>query len=104
MAPLTNRRSEAGRETMRRLWADPETAARMRANLEKGRAWNKGTGKRARAPDPPAPPADPHAAPPPAADPAPTAPPPATPAPRRNLAAAVLTASPRDLLDKLRGR
>jgi hypothetical protein len=98
---VTNRRSEAGRQTMRRLWADPEAAARMRANLEKGRGWNRGTGKRARAPDPPAPPADPHAAPPPAADPAPTDPPPPA---RRSLAAAVLTSSPRDLLDKLRGR
>jgi hypothetical protein len=86
---------------MAAAWADPETAARMRANLEKGRGWNRGR-RKGQPPDPTPPAADPRAAPPPAIDPAAT---PADPRPqRRSLAAAVLTSSPRDLLDKLRGR
>lgn len=86
---------------MRRRWADPEARQRMMANLERGRGWNRGR-RHGDPPDPPAPPADPSSAPPPAAPPA--DPPEDPPKSRRNPAAAVLTASPRDLIDWLRGR
>jgi hypothetical protein len=82
------RRREAARELMRARWADPEAAARMRANLERGR--RRGAG------DPPPPPADPPP-PPPAGDPA-------DPPPRRGLARSLLEGTPADLVDRLRGR
>jgi len=82
-------------EAMRARWQDPEQAARMRANLERGRA------PRVKLPDPPGPPADPSAAPPPAADP--ERKPPAGDPPRRSLFASILTGTARDLID-LAGR
>jgi hypothetical protein len=66
----------------------------MRANLEKGRGHN-----RKAPPGPPAPPADLNAPPPAVTPPAPESSP-----PRRHPAAAVLTATPRDLWDRLTRR
>jgi len=81
-----DRRREAARETMRRRWADPATAERMRANLKRGARKVLGD-----PPDPPPPPVDP--APPPPADP-----------PRRHPLRGILEGTPADLVDRLRRR